>query len=244
MNKKSVYILFVMFIHFVGGFHLLAQDSLKVDAWDRSAVDYRPASKEVMEEYKQMDEYIYDRFQKPESFWDKVKRWLIAKLFSSKYSGNIVFYLLIGFAVLILLFVVLKLLGVRISGLFIFAQDTKVDNLKFKLGEDDIYNENLERTLSAAIKNKAYREAVRLMYLLALRHMDSAELIDWKPWKTNKEYYYELKSAHQKEMFSQLVLSYEYIWYGQFEVLDDKFSEVHSLFQRFEQTLSSGKKTA
>ncbi|MGQ1785959.1 MULTISPECIES: DUF4129 domain-containing protein [unclassified Saccharicrinis] len=244
MNSKSRYtILFLILLTLIGK-DANAQDSAKVEAWDRSHVDYRPASIDKMEAYKRMPQYVYDRYEKPETWWEKFKRWFWSKILRSGLNGKAFLYVLMGMAVLILLFVILKLLGIKISSLFIFTGDSKVQNLSFKQGDDDIYNENLEKVLDVAIKNKAYREAVRVMYLLSLRHLDSSDLIEWKPWKTNKEYYYELKSGEHKKLFKRLVISYEYIWYGQFSVEAEKFGFVRSEFDAFERLIQKGKISA
>ncbi len=245
MSKKLFYtLLLYQLLLLCGKSSVLAQDSTKVDAWDRSAVDYRPASVERMEAYKNMAKYRYDRFEQPESLWDKIKRWILSKIMNSGISSNVIMYILIGIAVLILLFIILKLIGVNITGLFIFTRDTQVTNLNFKAGHEDIYQEDLESILKVAIKNKAYREAVRIMYLLCLRQLDSNACIDWKPWKTNKDYYYEIKDQKHKELFKELVLSYEYVWYGQFKVKDEHFEIVQNEFSSFNDVIGQSKKSA
>ncbi len=244
MNNNSVYSILLFLLLSMLGLDLNAQDSLKAEAWDRSYVDYRPASAENIGAYKQMSEYSYDRYKEPKSWWELFKQWLWSKIVQIGLRNNGVVYFLIGLAVLILLFVILKLLGVKISGLFIFTQNNKITNLNFKQGEEDIYDENLDKLLVVAIKNKAYREAVRIRYLLSLRHLDSADLIDWRPWKTNKEYYYELSLSEQKELFKSLVISYEYIWYGLFDVEEERFIEVETAFNQFEKLIGTKKISA
>ena len=241
MSRSNSCLLFFFLLFLISGIEGKTQDSIKAEPWDRSKVDYRPASVEKMEAYKIMPEYIYDRFEKPESWWDKFKRWFWSQVVVSNLSNKIILYVLIGIAVLILLFVILKLIGIEISGLFIFTKNNKVTNLNFKQGEDDIYNDNLEKTLSIAIKNKAYREAVRILYLLNLKHLDSAAFIDWKPWKTNKDYYYELTSKEYQSLFKKLVIQYEYIWYGQFNIEENGFVKIQSCFDEFEQLINSKK---
>lgn len=219
----------------------MASVQQKVEAWDRSPVDYRFPPAEKMEMYKQMSIYNYDRFEKPETIWDIIQRWLISKFINSGISPKMAIYILIGMAALVLLFVILKLLGVNMSGIFLFSRDNKITNLRFKQGDDDIYNENLDNILLTYIENKAYRDAVRILYLLSIRKLDSNSLIDWKPWKTDKEYYYELPMTHQKQMFKSLVLNYEYIWYGQFKLEEEKFNQIHSNFESFNELINSPK---
>lgn len=219
----------------------MASVQQKVEAWDRSEVDYRFPPAEKIEMYKQMSTYNYDRFENPETIWDIIQRWIISKFVNSGINPNIIIYILIGIATLVLLFVILKLLGINVSGIFLFSSDNKITNLKFKQGNDDMYNEDLDNILLTYIENKAYRDAVRILYLLSIRKLDSNSLIDWKPWKTDKEYYYELPMTNQRKIFKSLVLNYEYIWYGQFKLKEDKFKLIHSDFESFNQLINSPK---
>lgn len=244
MIKQSVYILLFFFLCLPFVAVANAQDSAKVETWDSASVNYRPASKEKMETYKQMKVYNYERFEKPETMWNRFLRWIKAKIGKTSLNQNLVLYGLVTFAVLIFLFLILKLLGVDITGLFVFGHKSKAAQIMFKQQHVDIYSDNMEQLLTQAIKNKAYREAVRLLYLLSLRQLDTMELIHWRPWKTNKDYYYELVMTEHKGMFSTLQLSYEYIWYGQFKVEEEKFYEVQAQFEQFESALNNHKTKA
>ncbi len=241
MTKHSVYILFVFFLCLPLIAVANTQDSAKVETWDIASVDYRPASKEKMETYKQMKVYNYERYEKPETIWDKILRWISAKLRDTNLNQNLILYGLIGFAVLVFLFIMLKLLGVEITGLFVFGHKSKAAQILFKQKHDDIYSDNMEQMLAQAVKIKAYREAVRLLYLLSLRQLDALELIHWRPWKTNRDYYYELLVAEHKQLFSTLQLSYEYIWYGQFKVEEERFNKVQAQFKLFENAINAKK---
>lgn len=244
MTKQSVYILLFFFLCLPLVAVANTQNSTKVETWDSASVNYRPASKEKMEAYKQMKVYNYERFEKPETLWNKFLRWIRAKIGKSSLNQNLVLYDLVAFAVLIFLFLILKLMGVDITGLFVFGHKSKAAQIMFKQQHDDIYGDNMEQMLTQAIKNKAYREAVRLLYLLSLRQLDTLELIHWRPWKTNKDYYYELVMTEHKLLFSTLQLSYEYIWYGQFKVEEEKFYEVQAQFEKFESTINNHKTKA
>lgn len=244
MTKLSVYILLVFFLCLSFAAFANTRDSAKVEAWDSASVDYRPASKEKMESYKQLKVYNYEKFEKPETLWDKILRWISAKIRNANINQNLILFGLIGFAVLIFLFIILKLLGVEISGLFVFGHKSKDTQILFNQKHDDIYNDNMEQMLTRAIQDKAYREAVRLLYLLSLRQLDALELIHWRPWKTNKDYYYELVVAEHKQLFSTLQLSYEYIWYGQFKIGDEKFIEVQAQFEQFGSAINANKTKA
>lgn len=244
MTKQSFYIFLFLFLCLPLVIVANTRDSAKVEIWDSASVDYRPVSKEKMETYKQMKVYNYERFEKPETLWDNFLRWISAKLGKNGLNQNLVLYGLLSFAVLVFLFLILKLMGVEITGLFVLGHKNKTAQIMFKQKHVDIYSDNMEQMLTRAIKNKDYREAVRLLYLLSLRHLDALELIHWRPWKTNRDYYYELVTTEHKHLFSALQLSYEYIWYGQFKVEEEKFYEVQAQFEQFESTINHCKTQA
>jgi hypothetical protein len=211
----------------------------KTEAWDRSKVEYRHPSAVKMEAYRQESRYIYDRLQKPDSWWDQVKRWIWSKFTDSGFNPKILVYLFMGIAVCVFLFVVLMLLGIRPSGLFIFKRNERLTHLNFKQGVEDIYGEDLDQMLNSCIRHGAYREAIRLLYLLSIRQLDQLSWIEWKPWKTNRDYYYELKGARHKEEFKRLVLNYEYIWYGQFHIDQSKFEMIKDEFDSFKSVVGA-----
>ena len=63
--------------------------------------------------------------------------------------------------------------------------------------------------------------------------MDQTKKIDWKPWKTNHDYYYEITDKKHNKDFRQLVTNYEYVWYGQFPVDTSLFTEIQNQFETF-----------
>ncbi|SMO85980.1 protein of unknown function [Saccharicrinis carchari] len=233
--------LFIFVVVLIGlfGADANALDSIKTVVQDNSAVHYRPVSADKMESYKQMKAYNYERFQKPESQWAKFKRWLWSKLSYGGVSHKIIVYLIIGLAVIILLFVILKLLDVELTGLFILANKHHISKSFYSQKHPDIYSRNIDDRLAMAIKNKDFRQAVRFMYLLSLRQLDTLGLIQWQPWKTNKEYCHELTSPGHKQSFTYLQLSYEYIWYGQFTVEEEQFNKVRTQFKDFNRAIGN-----
>ncbi len=200
---------------------------------DSSNVVYRHPSIEKMESYKLMDEYKYDSFEAPETIWDKILKWFFNLFKDTGIQPNVIKYSFIAIGVLICVFIVLKLLGIKPTGLFIIKHDPNVTQLNFKQSEDDIYNQDLDEILKLSIRNNAYREAVRLLYLICLRHLDQSNKIDWKPWKTNHDYYYEITDKNHNQEFKHLVTNYEYVWYGHFSVDINKFNEIKEQFEKF-----------
>jgi len=242
MNKKLKYtfIFYLLFLS-IGERKICAAIQQKLDVWDRSSVDYRFPPTQEMKKYQEMSVYNFERFENSKSVWDTLQSWILSKFLDLGIERNVIVYILIGFAVLVLLFVIIKLLGVNIFGLFLFSSNNGITNLNFKQGNKDINNERLDKTLLTYIENRAYREAVRILYLISIRSLDTSSLIDWKPWKTDRDYFYELQVSNHHQMFKRLVLSYEYIWYGQFSLGKERFNQIHSDFKLFFQQINSSK---
>ncbi len=230
-----------MFFILLNGFtdDVNADDLVRVDSWDNSKVEYRHPSFERMDAYKNMSDYKYDRYKKPETLWDRIKRWIIRQLFDVGIQSYFIVYVLIGIVVFILLIIILKILGVKPSGVFLFKQDPSVAQLNFQQADDDIYGQDLDKMLKINIRNGAYREAVRLMYLICIRSMDQSHWIEWKPWKTNHDYFYDLKDENSRAGFKNIVINYEYVWYGQFAIGELEFMHIKESFDTFQKSIKS-----
>jgi len=225
---KANLIIFILLM----GISCYANDNKDISI-DTSDVIYRHPSVEKMEAYKHMDEYKYLTYEAPETLWDKFLRWFYGKFKNIGIDPNVVKYTFIAIGIIILVFIVLRLIGIKPTGLFIISHDPKVTQLNFKQSEDDIYNQDLDELLQLSIRNNAFRDAVRILYLICLRHLDQTHKIDWKPWKTNHDYFYEIKDKNHTQDFKQLVTNYEYVWYGHFSVDDSTFNDIKLQFESF-----------
>lgn len=235
MNKTIWGVFLLMVVNFCIGFTTIkAQPKTEVELHDTAKVNVRIPMPENIREYKELEEYNYTQFKEGESLWSKIVNWLLKFLKEVGITPKGLNYGLIAVACGIILFVVLRLLGIKPSGIFIFKHDRKVNQLRFQQVEDDVYNEELEKILQTCIRNGAYREAVRILYLLCIRLLDENSWIEWKNWKTNKDYYYELIKYDTHTMFKNLIRNYEYVWYGQFKIDEQLFKLINKEFGDFE----------
>jgi len=99
--------------------------------------------------------------------------------------------------------------------------------------------QNLSKTadytklIAGAISNKNYRLAVRYHYLQTLQKLSLKEIIQFASDKTNYQYVNELAGKPYKKAFASLTLSYEYVWYGAFEIDENIFSAIQNQFKQF-----------
>lgn len=79
--------------------------------------------------------------------------------------------------------------------------------------EDTIYGIDFPAAIAQAMSRGDYREAVRLNYLQALRHLSDANIIDWQPSKTPAQYVRE----YPDELFNRTTAVFIRVRYGGFE---------------------------
>jgi len=212
-----------------------------IEAWDNSRINYRSPSVETIEHYKSLSEYQYRVNTDAFSWWDKLWRWVLSHIRLSDGTYSFIGWTVLTLAIIALVFIVIKLLGIPIKGLFVFSKSTKVTQLKFGISHGDLENQKLDDMLISYIHNQAFREATRVLFLLTLRLLHRKELIKWNAFKTDREYYYELKDNHLKDPFLNIIRLYEYVWFGKFAITEVEFLSVQADFDQFMNELKNRK---
>lgn len=187
---------------------------------------------EVVEAY--LDDNAFDYrfgYEKTISLWEQFKRWLvklISRLFGNVEMSFPVEWLLYIFCAAMIIFAVLKLTGVSISGLF--RRNESAPNVDMRLVmEEDIHAINFEEEIARAQQSQDYRKAVRLQYIWTLKRLVDANYLDWQPGKTNTDYQRELQDKDVLYDFRSLSIYYEYAWYGEFSVDKQLYETVNHL---------------
>lgn len=102
----------------------------------------------------------------------------------------------------------------------------------------NIFEINYTREIEKAISKGNYRFAIRLLFLQTLKNMSAKNIIQYKPDRTDFDYLLQTYSTKYYNDFFRLTRTYEYAWYGQFDVDPEKFRLIHTDFQSFENKLS------
>lgn len=179
--------------------------------------------------------YQYDRIgPAPKTPWERFKEWFwrkIGEIFDSK-GGNIgvtIFeYALVAAAIVILVLLIVKN-DVR----SIFSGKSAELKIDFSEFEEDIHRIDFNKLIAEAIAQKDLRKAVRLHFLKLLKELSDKGAIQWQINKTNKDYSLELSGKGNSGLFKELVLLYEYIWYGDFQPTEQVFRETVDKFNSF-----------
>lgn len=101
---------------------------------------------------------------------------------------------------------------------------------------EDLAATNWEAALQKAISNNDTRLAIRFSYMLLLQLMQEKGQIQYRPDKTNYEYYNELSDRY-KSGFRLLTRQYEYAWYGNFSVADESYKTYMETFNHLKSTI-------
>lgn len=134
-----------------------------------------------------------------------------------------------------LLFLILKMLGMDVRKLT--RKNSASSEIKAYDFEENIHELDFESLLQASIENQQYREAIRWLYLFALRKLSDRDLITWMAGKTNAEYLVEIGQTSFSPAFRNLSYYFEYIWYGNFGVEKALFDNVNETFENFSRQL-------
>lgn len=94
-----------------------------------------------------------------------------------------------------------------------------------------------DELIASAVQDKNYRLAVRYSYLQALKRLTDNGLVHFTADKTNYQYVNELNGKPFQNDFAALTLSYEYVWYGKFEIREDVYARLSRNFRSFNQKI-------
>ena len=94
-----------------------------------------------------------------------------------------------------------------------------------------------DKMISQAVMNKNYRLAIRYLYLQALQNLSGKGALQFSTDKTNTEYITELRGKPYQNDFAAITLSYEYVWYGKFDISEDTYNRLLREYNSLQQKL-------
>ncbi len=141
--------------------------------------------------------------------------------------------------ILVALFIAgLVWLILRMKGGKLFKGESAKTSLFTDITEE-ISTIDIDKLINEAVSKGDFKTAFRYCYLRSLQLMNDKKLIDWKPFKTNYDYYSEFKSERTKPLFKQLYLGFEYMWYGDGHITKEVFEDYKKEFDKFNQQLGA-----
>jgi hypothetical protein len=114
----------------------------------------------------------------------------------------------------------------------IVVDENKFENLTITKTE-------LELALEAALKDKNYREAVRIYFIAVIKEMKDRSWIKWEKKKTNHHYINEITGRKQQPDFITATRTFEIVWYGNRSIAENEYAQIEPLFKRLINSIHS-----
>ena len=186
-------------------------------------------------------EFDYTTVKPRESLWQKIAKKIKKILESvfgevdpnkaSSYTEIIMRLFAIVIIGLVLYFFIQFLLNK--DGNFFFAKKNKKFNITNHDLQENIHEIDFKESIEKLEINRDYRSAIRYHFLFVLKRLTDHALISWNPEKTNKDYLRELKTTDLKHSFSELSYIFDFVWYGEFEVSEERYKSLKEKFTQF-----------
>ncbi|WP_318312443.1 DUF4129 domain-containing protein [Flagellimonas crocea] len=226
---------------------LFAQNDsvVKYDDSDIAPIEF---SQEDFEAYKEDPAFDYEEIKTESTWWTDIMNWfynILRRFFEWIFGvGNAEGYLAAFMKILPYLLLVLFLyLVIRFfvrSNLYGIGRNRKNPNV-VSLSEEEhiIKNEDIQTLIGNALAEKKYRLAIRYYYLYILQLLSERDLIDWQQQKTNDDYMTELAESDFKNEFRRATMLYDYVWYGEFEIDQERFDKAETVFKSLKNAITN-----
>lgn len=206
--------------------------------YDSAAVETRSFKTESFDQYKTDTEFQYDRelVQTP-TLWDRFWAWVwekYAEIMSTEAGKTTMTFLLWAIALGLLAFFVYKIVNMNRYNLFSANPNA---GMPYKVESEDIHAIQFDEAINEALIAGNYRLAIRLAYLQNLKLLADRSLIDWRPNKTNTDYWKELTAVALRPAFRSITNIFEYAWYGSHLVTREDFETMRSEIHQFKTQL-------
>ncbi len=99
---------------------------------------------------------------------------------------------------------------------------------------ENILEQDFESLIQKAKKEEDYRLATRYQFLKTLQKLKEKELIEFSVEKTNGLYVREIPEKWRND-FAGLILTYEYVWYGKFNLKLQQYELLQQKYISFNQ---------
>ncbi|CCH56190.1 hypothetical protein BN8_05510 [Fibrisoma limi BUZ 3] len=193
----------------------------------------RYPSEDRLSDYRDDRDYQYDSDPAPpDNPLARLWQWIWGKisdfLRSDSYQ-NVWQYVMLAVIAALVVYLLRK---AEVLG-FLFPGKAQATDLDYETLSENIHAINFDEAIDAAVAQRNFRLAVRLLYLKTLKQLTDQEWITYKPDKTNRQYVYELAGSPLQADFEALTQQFEYVWYGDFPVDEARYAQISSEFRQF-----------
>ena len=235
MKGLIKYIILFVFVFIGSAIRTEGSDREPLLARDSSYVLRTPKA-DFLEKYKKDAAFDYtQKIQDGPTIWDRIKRWILERLFRMKASEgslqalDIILYILATLVAVGLVYVV-----IRNRDKFLFRKREEEffpdDSVEYT-GEQEA--DTFVRLLAKAEQDSDYVLAIRVSYSGLLQMLDKKQVIRWEASKTNRDYIYEIKNKAWSRTFGEISRIFDHVCYGEFPVSEAEYQNIKRYFVDF-----------
>ena len=247
--RKTVFLLISLLMVVFGHATSSPQDSIlagteKEIKYDQTENLNPPVfNKQIIEAFKKEEAFNYSEKPVEENWWAQFKNWLWELWLDFWYwlvgdfeAGGFISFLVhvLPYFIVFAIVAFLVWLFYKLNPGASFFKSKEKPGVFFSEEEEIIKSKNIKKLIEKALANKDYRLAVRYYYLLILKKLTDAEIINYEFDKTNSEYFAEITSETINNGFRKVTTLYDYIWYGSFAVTEEDFLKAQKTFKLLE----------
>ena len=203
----------------------------------------------VQDSLSEAEEYVEDTFvvqtidydsffakkYKGESFQYREDRGMVFE--ATKKSGgsiwnlllDLLMYLIIGAVIIYLIYFLIQIIRGANFQIPKSVSAAKTFN-KNEVKVEKIDDVDFKKLINEAKQAKDFKMAVRYYFLWYLKLLTADNYIKWNKDKSNTDYKNELRGTARLDEFSLLAYLYEWVWYGNVSLDEEKFAAVESHF--------------
>lgn len=197
----------------------------------------------IIEQYKEDDNFNYEEIVEEETWWDDFKRWiaevwhqLIESIFGNISPGPFLTFLtkVLPWMIVVGLLVFIVWVFYKLNPGARFFKSPEAPEVFFTEEEEIVKRKDIKKLISKALEAGDFRLAIRYYYLLILKKLTDAEVIDYEFDKTNSDYISEIQEENIQIQFIKVTTLYDYTWYGSFDVTRENYEKAERTFQKLE----------
>ncbi|MGV6827876.1 MAG: DUF4129 domain-containing protein [Flavobacteriales bacterium] len=248
--KIKIGILFFILFHILGVAqkdpNIKKDTIIKYD--NQSTIELLKLNSEKLKQYKTNRDFDYSENNEEDHAWTKFTTWL-GNLWdefwdwvfgSSKNNTFVTIFLkLLPYLIIIGVIAFIIWLFYKLNPGATLFQSSEKGSVFFSEEEEIIKRKDIKKLINKAIKEKNYRLAIRYYYLLLLKNLSEANLIEYEFDKTNNDYIQEIKKETLSNHFIKATTLYDYIWYGNFPVSETEFNTAKHVFIHLEKQITT-----
>ncbi|MGY3793662.1 hypothetical protein [Aquimarina sp. 433] len=222
MNKNIFYIFILLLINFTYS----QTDSLSVSI-DTAEITIHEFKEDIPERYSDKDFDYTTAEGEAENILARIINWFfngLQDIFGIEISPelaeilkNLIYLIFIA----IVIYILIRVLAGKEVASFFGKKNNVVAPIHFS--EEHIEKIDLDKLIQDALSINDYRLAIRYMYMKTLQELSVKKIIDYHFEKTNSDYQREIKNEQLRSLFKKVSYLYEYIWYGKFDLNQEKY---------------------